>query len=218
VFSRSKVKPITFEDAKRVLLALLNDVSEEFWHGKLADTSAGSFRTILGGMGSFNDLVICPQNKHRIADEKEPLANELLSCLSSVCYVASRRDSLDPSDAVAACGTVGLVLTGWRCLACGHSQVSYCDIRAFIAAVAVREALKSGIDTVLELWNSKEDVEALGEMINLATKSGIIVTRDKAWMRPCPSCKENDTCVYRWNLENGSFVAGVDNLPMKGKL
>jgi hypothetical protein len=217
VLFRSKVKPITFEDAKRGLLALLADVGEEFWHGKVADASAGSFRGILGGMGTFNDLVICPQNKHRIADEKEPFANELLSCLTSVCYVASRCDSLDPFDAVTACGTVGLVLTGWRCLACGHSQVSYYDIRAFIATVAVREALKRGIDPVLQLWHRKEDVEALGEMINVATKSGIIVTHDKAWMRPCPSCKGNDTCVYRWNLENGLFVADADNLPMEGK-
>lgn len=215
MFFRSNPKPISFEDAKSVLLVVLADVGEEFWHGKLADCSSSSFKTILGGMGSFNDLIICPQNNHQVTDEKEPLANELLSFLTSVCYVTSQRGSVQPSDAVAACARARLVLSGWRCLSCGYSQISSHDARAFIAAANVRDALGAGINLLLKLWKGPEDAKALQDLSDLAKQSKIHVTEDKSWMRPCPSCKGNDTCVYRWQLENGSFLPTADNLPMK---
>jgi hypothetical protein len=159
VFLCSTPKPISFEDARSVLLVVLSEVGEEFWHRKLIDCSSSSFGTILGGMGSFNDLIICRQNNHKITDEKEPLANELLSCLTAVGYVTSRRGSVQPSDAVAACGTARLALSGWRCLSCGYPQTSNYDARAFIAAVGIRYALAAGINQVLKLWNGPEEVE-----------------------------------------------------------
>jgi hypothetical protein len=215
VFFRSDPKPISFEDAKSVLLAVLAEVGEEFWHGKLADCSSISFKKMLGGMGSFNDLIICPQNNHRISDQKEPLANELLSCLTSVCHVTSERGNIQPSDAVAVCTRARPVLSGWRCLLCGYSQISSYDARAFIAAADVRHALGAGINLLLKLWKGPEDAKALQDLSDLAEQSKIHVTEDKSWMRPCPSCKGNDTCVYRWQLENGSFLPAADNLPMK---
>jgi hypothetical protein len=215
VIFHSTPKAITFEDAKSVLLVVLAEVGEEFWHRKLVECSSDSFKAILGGMGSFNDLFICSQNNHRITDEKEPQANELLSCLTSVCYVTSQRGSVQPSEAVAACGTEQLVISGWRCLSCGYSQTSRYNIRAFIAAGRVRDALGIGIDQVLKLWIQPEDAKAVQDWADLAEQSKIHVTEDESWMRPCPSCGGNDTGVYRWEFKSGSFIPGGDNLPIR---
>ena len=135
MFFGARPKLISFEDARAALLTLLGDVGEEFWREKLAGVSRDSFGRILGGMGSFTDLVICREKNHQITEEKEPLANQLLSCLTSVCYVTSKRGAVNPVEAVAACGTTGLVLSGWRCLVCGYSQVSHYNIRGFLAAI-----------------------------------------------------------------------------------
>ncbi|HTI99699.1 MAG TPA: hypothetical protein VL527_12530, partial [Dongiaceae bacterium] len=88
-------------------------------------------------------------------------------------------------------------------------------IRAFVASIAVSDALKNGIDEVLQLWKSREDVKALQHISDLVSRSGIHPTKDKGWMRPCPSCKSGDTCVYRWQFEKSSFVPTADNLLLK---
>ncbi|HWD18228.1 MAG TPA: hypothetical protein VHB20_03030 [Verrucomicrobiae bacterium] len=60
MFFRKRGTVITFADARGVLSELLADVGEEFWNGKLAAVSRVSFKSILGGMGSFDDLIVCP--------------------------------------------------------------------------------------------------------------------------------------------------------------
>jgi hypothetical protein len=218
MFFRKKPNLVTFEHARSVLLTVLADVGEEFWREKLASVSSDSFRRLLGGMGSFSDLVICVENKHRVADDKEPLANELISCLRTVCYVTAQRGPIAMPDAVAACGTAKATLHGWRCLACGHSRVSNQDIRAFVAFIAVRDALKKDIEEVLHVWRSREDNDTIQRVVNLVTRSGIALSNDDAWMRPCASCKSEDTCVYRWQLREDSFLPTPDNLPLKPKI
>ena len=76
LFAR-KPKTISFDDGKRVLEALLSDVGERHWADHVSRASAASFRGLLGGMGSLNDLVLCRANFHRVSDDDDPRANSL---------------------------------------------------------------------------------------------------------------------------------------------
>jgi len=217
----SKPKTISFEDAQRVLVALLRDVRCNHWADQVSAASPNSFPSLLGGMGSFNDLIICRQNHHELAAEREPLANELVSCLRSVCYAASKEGILTAETAVASCGTIDLVLSGWRCLVCGYGQITSRDARSLIAAVDVRRSLRDGIDrrspsdALLSLWRNPENSKAIQALIDKAQTSGIQYTEEDRWMRPCPGCGSGDTCVYRWRQDHDRFIPADDNLPLR---
>jgi hypothetical protein len=217
----SKPKTISFDDAQRVLVAVLRDVRCNDWAERVAAVSSSSFRSLLGGMGSFSDLVICDANHHEVAPEREPLANELVSCLTSICYAASREGDLTADAAVASCGTIGLELTGWRCLACGYAQIYSRGVRSLIAATRTRRAIRDGIaqrsphDALLAYWRAPEEVDAVRALIEQAWMSDIQFADGDSWMRPCPGCGGDDTCVYRWRQERDRFVPTDDNLPLR---
>lgn len=216
-----KPKTISFDDAHRVLVTVLKDVRCTDWAGRVAGVSASSFRSLLGGMGSFSDLVICRENHHEISSEREPLANELVSCLSSVCYTSSREGALTADTAVASCGTLSLVLSGWRCLACGHAQTTLRGVRSLIAGIGVRCAIRDGIaqrspsDTLIARWRAPEDYDTVRSLVERARTSGIGYSESDSWMRPCPVCGSVDTCMYRWREDGDRFVPSDDNLPLR---
>jgi hypothetical protein len=216
MFFRKKQERVSFEDARKVLLILLADVGEDRWRAKLAEVSSWSFKSVLGGMGSFNDLCICAENNHRITDEKEPLANELLQCLTEVCYVTARRGALPAADLDAVCGSDGAVLIGYRCLACGYPQVPVRNVRALLAPRDVRHALRSGMDEVLCLWKGVENTKIIQDTVSVIRKNGVHSVGDVAGIRHCcPSCESDHTCVYRWRLENSLLVPTADDLPLR---
>jgi ribosomal protein L37E len=175
-------------------------------------------------MGSFNDLIICRENHHEISDLKEPLANELLGCLIEICFATSSGNTLTTEEAIRACGRDSLELSGWRCLACGFAQTSTRNTRALISDGAVRDAIRSGIEqgepaqAVIQLWQGPEDSEALRRLTEELVQSGIRHTEMDGWMRPCPACGSNDTCVYRWRREGQRFIPTLDNLQLRGSM
>jgi hypothetical protein len=217
----SKPKTISFDDAQRVLVTVLKDVRCTDWAGRVAAVSPSSFRSLLGGMGSFSDLVICRENHHEISSEREPLANELVSCLSSVCYTSSREGALTADTAVASCGTLSLVLSGWRCLACGHAQTTSRGVRSLISGIGVRRSIRDGIaqrspsDTLIALWRAPEDSDTVRSFVERARTSGVGYSESDSWMRPCPACGGDDTCVYRWREDGDRFVPTDDNLLLR---
>lgn len=71
------------------IAATLEGFGDKHWAGWIADdaqrlrrgdlTAITHFLAAFGGMGSLNDLRICPQNGHRITEAETPAANERLS-------------------------------------------------------------------------------------------------------------------------------------------
>ena len=218
---RSTPKTISFEDAQRILVIVLRDVRSGSWADRVAGVSAGSFDSLLGGMGSLSDLVICRENHHEVSVDKEPLANELVSCLSSICFTASREGALSADAAVGSCGTTRLVLSGWRCLACGYARINSIGARSLIAAVKVRRSIREGVaqraasDALLKLWRDPSDSDDVRPLIDKAQTSGIKYSEKEGWMRPCPECGSDDTCVYRWREDLSKFVPTDDNLQLR---
>lgn len=90
-----------FIEALQETRALLYDVSETFWAGKIdellrragSEVSPYDARRALswfGGMGSFNDLLISPINGHRLEDGEEDRINHRLSDLREQIYLEAR--------------------------------------------------------------------------------------------------------------------------------
>ncbi len=217
---------ISFSQAVEATHWLLITVGERQWAGYFAKHRNGQtdgFRSVYGGMGSFNDLIICRANKHQIETNHEPLANQLLGSLSSICYATSLRGDLTAPEALEACGTVGHELEGCRCRECGHSQVSPADLNAFAAYYDVAMAIQSGItngaflESIQTLWARFDSDDNVSRFRLNAERSGISFSENTGWMSPCPKCGSADTCVYRWDFDVRGFTPSKDNLAMKNR-
>jgi hypothetical protein len=81
---------------------LLESVGETFWADKArnamkspdADNMAWTASRWFGGMGSFNDLILCRLNGHEGSEAQLAEANQRLNDLSSEIYQLSQSASL----------------------------------------------------------------------------------------------------------------------------
>ena len=203
------------------------------------------------GMGSFNDIFICRENQHRVTYLQEPWVNGLFEWLRSLCFFLARRphefftaeelsSSIGRLDAPLAAfvggdkadrssrGFAGTpVLQGWRCLCCGHADVSHRDLEAFMAAdmlprMVFRACEKLALDQLVDriLAGDTADIRKRREHLSAALRASSISLSGRAgWMRPCPNCGGDNTAVYRWkrtaNKEAG-FEPTDDNSPLEG--
>jgi hypothetical protein len=249
-----------FEHSLRAMKRLLDAVGEKHWAGWIQEDlrrwQAGSdtshHLSAYGGMGSFNDVLICGTNQHRVTAAQEAWANPLFEWLKSLCFYLAHH----PTEKVTAAGLARAVgrhdaplaafvggdkapasmrgrvsdvkeLQGWRCLACGHAEVSTQDVEYALAQALIPGLVFQGcqtrtlsqlVDRVLKQEVPGAD-EARGEVLSAIAASGIKVAEREGWMRPCPSCRCENTAVYRWKLAPGSsarFVPAEDNLAMRG--
>jgi hypothetical protein len=225
---------------------LLKDISD--WR-EFKDTT--HHRSGYGCMGSFNDICICSMNGHKIAGEQKSWVNVLFTWLKAVLFHVMQNpqshakfDELtmrvgvhNPSLSAFVGGdrvpdsrrgfvTNARPLSGWRCLDCGYSRITSCDIESFIASQIIPAMVFKGcedlqlekvVDAVLSL-----DIPHLND-IRLKTqkivkKSGIECVHDETWLWDCPKCQSKHTAVYRWSLIaklTYRFTPSNDNLPLK---
>lgn len=81
--------------------ALLRESGEDFWSHKIESIlknwvgityhDCEKILSWYGGMGSFNDLLICPQNNHQIGSEDFNEVNQKLQLLQSEISRLSRK-------------------------------------------------------------------------------------------------------------------------------
>ena len=115
-------------------------------------------RSAYGGMGSFNDVVICPMNDNNITSEQEPWANSLFEWLKATLFYLSQNPSETITEenlrvavgrnAPSLAAFVGgerapdsmrgfaggpVKISGWRCLTCGYAEITQFDIDNAIA-------------------------------------------------------------------------------------
>ena len=88
-----------YEHSLLAMKRLLDAVHETHWAQWIAtdieqwraadDTS--HHLSAYGGMGSFNDVIICRANQHSVSEVTEAWANTLFEWLKSVCYFLWKR-------------------------------------------------------------------------------------------------------------------------------
>lgn len=216
-------KKITFTDAIEPLISLLERTGEKHWlsHVRKHRSGGSSFRSIFGGMGSFNDLIVCQANGHAIEKKREALANTWLSCLSSICYALTQQKELSAQDAFSACGSLGHQLQGVRCLECGISHLAPSNLASFELHHRTRKRISEGIEkgnltgVFEEEWTRFEESEIVAKYKEALDASDIHQSQIFEMMRPCPKCGGNDTAIYRWDWNGKKFTPSVDNLKLR---
>jgi len=156
----------TYEQTLMATEGLLRRVGEQHWADWLkqdliawrTSRDVSHHRSAYGGMGSFNDVVICRMNHNNITSEQEPWANSLFEWLKAILFHLSqnptqRVTAADLSKAVgrfapSLAAFVGgehapgsmrgyaggpVVVSGARCLTCGYAEISHYDIDNAIA-------------------------------------------------------------------------------------
>ena len=135
-----------------------------------------------GGMGSFNDIVICVQNGYKTTKQQEPWLNNLFEILKGLCFnlahnpekdehitrnTDSRYISIFPAfkhnlhesqidQKSQQLSEIMSQLHGWRCLKCGYAETSTYNIDDYIA----REILPNHINNAQTAEELKKIVDA----------------------------------------------------------
>ncbi len=174
-----------------------------------------------GGSGSFNDLVLDPENGHALERMQVPWANRLLTVLGERVYQLAyeRTDErfeaswVHPPDPT---------VEGWRCLACGHREITDYDIEWWVARILVPahvadSTLAQGAGLIATLLSGQVlgAAESRGDLMARANASGVPIAYRDGAMRPCPQCGSSDTAVYRWIFAGGGIHPGEDNVELR---
>jgi len=175
-----------------------------------------------GGPGSFNDLTLDPENGHALERMQVPWANRLLAVLGERVYQLAY-ERTDERFAAAWVHPPDPPIEGWRCLACGHGEISDYDLEWWIARILVPAHLADStladgpelIDTMLS-GQVVGATESRGDVMARASASGVHVAYRDDVMRPCAACGSGDTTVYRWIFAGGGLHPTEDNIELRG--
>ena len=231
-----------YREALEALYILLDKSGVKFWRDWISqdiklweeNKSVEHHFSAYGGMGSLNDVVICTENNHNVTKIQEPWVNWLFDCLKSLCWYTakSNNNKVSIDDIKQNLGHGSTTIQGWRCLKCGYSELTTTDIDNYIASYIVKddivsfiqqENLKAVVEHIWLMDSPRIEQERL-YIRKIAEGSNISISSRVGWLRPCPSCKEDDTVVYRWRLVTKnrlfqgnvmSFEAANDNLPLR---
>ena len=162
----------SYEQALLATEGFLRRMGEEHWANWLQQDLAAwrerrdvsHHRSAYGGMGSFNDVYICPANTHRLTNEQVPWANALFVWLKALLHYLSQRPTERPTasalrnavgsrvpslsafvggerapDSMRGFAAGRIELTGARCLACGYGELTQADIDSVIAGELVAD-------------------------------------------------------------------------------
>lgn len=217
------------EKALAGLVRLLEHSGEARWlkwaRGHLNTTRAsGLSPTVLdayGGIGSFNDLILDPANGHALEQQEVPWANRLLAVLGERIYqlaveITDERFSANwvhPADPP---------IEGWRCLVCGHGEISDQDIEWWAARILVPASvgdatLEDPAELVATLLSGQVigAAESRADIMTRATASGVLIAFRDGDMRPCSACGSEDTTRYRWVFAGGGIHPAEDNAELR---
>ena len=204
------------ELALAALVRLLEHSGEGRWllwaRRHLEKARAGSIdATVLdayGGPGSFNDLTLDPENGHALERTQVPWANRLLAVLGERVYqLACERT--DERFEAAWVHPVDPPVEGWRCLICGHGEITDYDLEWWVARILVPahvadSTLADGPALIATILSGQliGAAESRADVMARASASGVHVAYRDDVMRPCTACASGDTVAYRCSLRS----------------
>lgn len=231
-------KITSYEHSLQAMGRLLTAVNEMHWANWIRedinrwqnDRDTSHHLSAYGGMGSFNDVLICRANQHNIMEAQEPWIGTLFNWLKEVCYyLAKHPDDKVTSGDLKKAGEFANAhnrLSGWRCLVCGYSETSNKSIDWFIAQDLIPDMVFLGCEksTLNDLVGKVLAIdipnlaETRRELVASTQASGITINDRVGVMQQCPKCSQSDTALYRWRLlpdQAGRFEPSDNNLLLK---
>jgi len=181
-----------YENSLFAMEYLLKEVGEDHWLKWIQrDISEWTSKrntdhhlSAYGGMGSFNDLVICRANNHNLSEQAEAWIASVFNWLKSLCYFFAKNpektyslSELERSIGYHEASLSAFVggenapkemrglegskqpIQGWRCLKCGYGEVTDRDIHHYIAKEIVPKYL-------LEACVSNRLIPTVSDLLN----------------------------------------------------
>ena len=174
-----------------------------------------------GGPGSFNDLTLDPENGHALERMQVPWANRLLAVLGERVYQLAY-ERTDERFEAAWVHPPDPPVEGWRCLVCGHGEISDYDLEWWIARIMVPghvadSTLADSPDLIATMLSGQVigATESRADVMARASASGVHVAYRDGVMRPCTACGSGDTAVYRWIFAGGGLHPAEDNVELR---
>jgi hypothetical protein len=175
-----------------------------------------------GAMGSFSDVMLTPREQDPLDDLQGPWGNRLLDALRArISILANEASGVETGSFFDTADEPPV--SGWRCLSCGHGEITDLDIEAWVAAVLVPKHVG---DATLERWQDLVDEvldrripgaeDARADLKGRAAAAGLAVTSRHGNMCPCRACDSADTARYRWTLAPWGFHPAENNLELRG--
>ena len=202
-------------------------------------------------MGTFNDVGLAAANGHNLTPEFEAWARALFAWLKALLFHLSAEPSrhfteaelraevgresaalmafvggAKAADDLRGFSTATVVTSGWRCLACGHVELTPRDIERGVAELVVPPILfhAVGAGTVADAVESvlRQEPTVIREQRDAlraaAASAGVRVVDRDGWMQPCPACESFDIGRFDWNFSPGPpgvLLPSPDNLPLR---
>jgi len=174
-----------------------------------------------GGPGSFNDLTLDPENGHALERMQVPWANRLLAVLGERVYQLAY-ERTDERFKAAWVHPPDPPIEGWRCLVCGHGEISDYDIEWWLARILVPahvgdSTLADSPDLIATMLSGQVigAAESRADVMARASTSGVHVAYREDVMRPCTACGSGDTTVYRWIFAGGGLHPAAGNIELR---
>jgi hypothetical protein len=172
-------------------------------------------RSAFGGMGSINDLWVGGNGKIGTWN------NNLFDLLKSISWTFATKKKIQfPTS------TIGII-EGTICRNCSYSEVSENGIEYYISNKHLPKIISNLLPTerYIDLKNIEIFVDETEinidrqKLISALTDIEINFSQTKNWLKTCPKCSSNDTCVYRWDVTNNDnriiLTQSKNNLKLK---
>jgi hypothetical protein len=175
-------------------------------------------RSAFGGMGSINDLWVGGNGKIGTWN------NNLFDLLKSISWTFATKKKIQfPTS------TIGII-EGTICRNCSYSEISENGIEYYISNKHLPKIISTLLptDKYIDLKNIEIFVDETEinidrqKLISALTELKINFSQTNCWLKTCPSCNGNDTCVYRWDVTNKDdriiLTQSKNNLELKTEM
>jgi hypothetical protein len=158
--------------------------------------STSHHKSAFGGMGSINDLYVGEIGKIGMWKDNT------FDILKSISWTFATTNKIQfPKTNISN-------IEGVICRDCSYSEISEIGIERYISKKHLPTIIANILPTdhFLDLLNFetltiKQEIEDDRQKLLLAiTEFNINISKKNIWLKTCPCCNSNNTCVYRWDI------------------
>lgn len=177
--------------------------------------STSHHKSAFGGMGSINDLSVGGQGKIGVWKDN------MFDILKSISWTYTVKNKIQfPTSIVSN-------IEGVICRDCSYSEISENGIERYISKKHLPTIITNILTsdkyfdlTNFEILTNKPEIETdRQKLISALTEFKIIFSKTSNWLKTCPCCNSNNTCVYRWDVSNSNdkiiLTRSKNNLSIK---
>jgi hypothetical protein len=160
--------------------------------------STAHHKSAFGGMGSINDLWVGGQGKIGTWQ------NNMFDLLKSISWTFATSNKIQFPTATVS------VIEGTICRDCLYAEISESGIECYTSNKHLPAIIANilpadryfDLTNIERLINETEVTLDRQKLLTALTEFKINFSETDNWLKTCPTCNSNNTCVYRWDISN----------------